>query len=981
MLEGSWPAGGAGEFGEWLISEDYRTAEEKFSSDNPDMDRGAIKKYLGDFKKIASKKFKQMFDDIEGVGVPKERRTDVDAYRSFSEIEALVDYVRGQVPVSGKASFEGGEIEVDAKPVFENDKIVVYYADTPRACVKYRGGFPYSWCVARKDAGNLFYTYRFKDHEPSFYFVKNKERTKKEFGLWNMAQTAFSGNFKDPWHFFVIQVIKNADLKDQKKKQYFATSAQNDGDRQVSWENILEREPELNGLQGVFKPVPLSDEDQEDRKFFLKRLSDEDFAKLSYEKKNRYLDIRVEFRRGLNDAKFGSLPDDLKNKYIGFGVGLSDKQYEMIRGTKLEKRYREVALEKAKRLLKGEFDELGDGGDGPYSLTGSELHVIRDNLDYKEMSLESIGKLAGLYSDLIEDEDEDDERDDGWYRGFVPPDSIGELLDRYIAAKGELPDYEAKKIKEIHPSQAKVLGMYGDKMPSMQVVKDILSKNFVPGKGFREEKIKELFEKKREEILSKDEISSDEMQMLSRYSDDPDSTLAGIKDSALVNFFKSSDSIEWVAKTNPTATTKIIERLEGLSESLPPHPLVLVTAPDLERALGKMGGKEAVTKMELSHISSTFFNPPNTYLARMTVPPKRMQELAELILENYRGPMYWLVLGLVNKCPDPTKAMEAAAGNPEIFKRIGDRQQNLSDLINFLGGKGLHGYQRVPEELKQRVEEAVAKSTVSKSSFSSTDTKVLRELLRSAANKGRIMQVIGEEGMKAFAKEYDWELLEILGKMPKEQVILAKDVLGGISPAINWKVASIVGTTDYLSSTGSANMDDSHLDIFASDTNLTPQERTRLADHIIKNKRGFVLGRRSATPWEYDDYDYEERNVTVKRIVELIANSSDKQRALNTILSKLNFVGDRETLQNFVQLLGREANSPFPGNQLQKAIETILAFKDSIRLSIPSLSDLLEYSPDKERTARILGKDKIKEISLQLSQDMINWLKEKGLMD
>jgi hypothetical protein len=952
VLEGHIRNQAPNEFGCWLIAEDYKTAAEKFSRDNPEADREAIKKYLSDFKKIATKKFKQMFDDIRGVGVPKEKRTDVDAYKTFAELEALVDHVRGQVPVHGNPHFGEGDIEVDIPPVFENDKIVVYYGDTPRACIKYKGSVPYSWCVARKDSGNLFYTYRFKDHEPAFYFVKNKEKTKKEFGLWNIAQTAFSGKFKDPWHFFVVQTVKGADPTDQKKRQYFLTSANNDGDVQSSWSDIIKKEPELEGHQEVFKSVPLAEDEREDRKLFSKGISDEDFAKLSYEKKNRYLDIRVGFDSELTDAKFKSLPEDLRNKYMGFGLGLSDAQYEMIRGTKLEKRYREVTLEKAKRLLKGEFDGMGIDDDSPYALKGSEMDAIKGQLDYKGMSLENIGRLAGIWSEP--EEYEDDEgilREKGDWNGSIPDPATGELLDRYMAAKGELPHHEMMRMKDIHPSQTKVLDMHGDKEPSTHMLKAIFEKNFVRNKGFKEERVKEAFERKRKEILAKDEISSDEMDMISKYSEDPDATIAGIKDSALKGFFASVGAISWVAHAHPGAAKKVIERLERLADKLPPHPLLLAYAPDLKSALERMGGTEAIARMNNEYISKSFLG------NRGDTPPERMQEIAELVLSSHGGPLGWMILGLVKRCPDPNKALVAAAGNPRIFERISEWLETVTELIEFLN-KG------VPDEVKQPVKEAIAKS-MSTRSFTDSALKTLFSLLRSAPNKGRIMQSVGNKGMKAFALSYYWPFMEMLEKMPKEQAVAAKEALDGIGPEVSNKISTIImGTPDYLKSIGPDKMDDMQMGIVASDPSLTPKERTHLADEIIKTKARF---------------DIESRP---KGVVGLIAHSSDKQWALRTVLSKAgNLSFDKP--ESFLFLLGYEHGAPFPGNEFQKAAEIILSFKD--RLSNGDLVSILNYSPDKERTAGILGKDKVKELAerpaaYSSEKHMFSLLREKGLM-
>jgi hypothetical protein len=351
-------------FREWLgriealLNEDYKTSAERFVRENPATGRETVQRYVDEFKKIVGKKYKQIADPLAGVSVPPQNRTNIDAYPNFHELETVVDYVKGQVDVSGEMKLDSPDVEVAAPPVYEDDKMVVYRANSPRACIAYRGSVPYSWCISRNDSQNMYHAYRFKDHEPEFYFVKNKEKTRRELETWNLAKTVFSGKFRDPWHFFVVQVSKNKrNDPESNSKDFILTSANNDGDLVATWKDVLEKESLLAPLHHLFEPRPLEGDEKEQYDRLVKGVGDEEFARMTYAEKSRYLDIYPNMERPLSDAQWKLLPADLKNKYLGFGVGLSEGQYESLKGDrKAMARYREISERKIKNLASSSKD-------------------------------------------------------------------------------------------------------------------------------------------------------------------------------------------------------------------------------------------------------------------------------------------------------------------------------------------------------------------------------------------------------------------------------------------------------------------------------------------------------------------------------------------------------------------------------------------------------------------------------------------------
>ncbi len=337
---------------EGFIFEDFKSQTKNFISQgySPEV----VNDYIEKFKHIKDKKYKDIFSDELNISVPTNRRIDIDAYKDFSELEQLVDFVSSRRPIKTAMSSDNN-IEVTGEAIYNKDGIELFYADNPRACIKYKGKVPYSWCVARSDSSNMFYTYRFKPYEPAFYFVKDVEATKKELSVWSIAKNVFSGKFKNKYHFFVIQVPKNLKPEDKETKQYIVTSANNDGDTQMSWNEILEINPKLGPLHDLLEPKPFTDEEREKHTKFKNGISNNEFARLSYEDKRAYLDIYPTIARPITYEQFKQLPEDLMNLYVSFGIGLGDEEFTIVKTNKnLLKRYKQISERKYDEFMSKE---------------------------------------------------------------------------------------------------------------------------------------------------------------------------------------------------------------------------------------------------------------------------------------------------------------------------------------------------------------------------------------------------------------------------------------------------------------------------------------------------------------------------------------------------------------------------------------------------------------------------------------------------
>lgn len=362
--------------------------KKKWLKDNPRLTPNQIDIYIKWFDDIRkSRPAAAKTVDIDGV--PKGNdRFDISKYSDWHSFESFVDAVRAQTQLKGEKL--SNNLEIDAKPLFEKNGLEVYYADTPQACIKYKGSIPYSWCVARPDSSNMFYNYRLGPNNPAFYFVKDVEATQKELS----STEKFTGKFNDKWHFFVIQVLKTANINSLTDKSYVVTNANNDGDVPMSWNEIVKIQPKLNGLQREFLPKPFSDEELVVLNKYRNGLTTQEFVKLSYNEKERFLDIYPTRENPITDEIFNALPYELKNKYIGLGIGLSDEQYKSIQSDKnLLNRYAKMAERKFQEELKNS-EQLG------FQLADSEIDVLHKHgkLDVNQLTDQHVSDLLDFSS-------------------------------------------------------------------------------------------------------------------------------------------------------------------------------------------------------------------------------------------------------------------------------------------------------------------------------------------------------------------------------------------------------------------------------------------------------------------------------------------------------------------------------------------------------------------------------------------------------
>ena len=329
--------------------------------------------FIGYFDVMRKSKYKELYMDIDDVTIPKDRRDDITAYADFSQLVAVVNFVRGNRQTKNANS----KAASNAPPIFENDKLSIYRGDTPKQCVDIKGDFNYTWCVCAKGASNLYNYYHYSENNgyPTFYFVKSKTLPQE-----------------NPYFFIAIQVTN--------KGQYKVTRWQNDGDRLQTWDEISISQPDLAELQNIFVYKSL---DKGELEFFNKYesnpISDTEFKKLVYDDREKYLDMFGQ-KRPVSQNIFKNLSDDLKSRYIDYEIGLEEDKFELIKDNKrLLGRYRQITKRKIDKFIKAKQEKTDRYL--KISLNATELDVLgkeESDVLFANIDDENIISLLSTYN-------------------------------------------------------------------------------------------------------------------------------------------------------------------------------------------------------------------------------------------------------------------------------------------------------------------------------------------------------------------------------------------------------------------------------------------------------------------------------------------------------------------------------------------------------------------------------------------------------
>lgn len=314
-----------------FLNENYKTQRIKFIEQTNDSE--LVDEYLNYFDNIRKARYKSAYSQDINIPIPPDvRRFDIDKYHDFYDVIHFVDYVKGQDKVLTNLGKSPYPIEMPGEIVYKNDEIEIYRANTKQACIKYKGNKPYGWCISA-NSGNMFNYYRFGNNSTTFYFVKDIKET--ETAVKKLENNDKLGFYENPYHIMVIQTSPYDD-------NYVVTSAKNDGDNQMTWNEIVKIQPKLLNLRQIFENKPVT-QSTKDRIRNLQYSSS--FDDLSYEDKEKYVDMDYIMTLSM----FKGLPDNLKYDYISVAQYISEDIFNFAKkDTKL--------LNKLKRRAKIDFD-------------------------------------------------------------------------------------------------------------------------------------------------------------------------------------------------------------------------------------------------------------------------------------------------------------------------------------------------------------------------------------------------------------------------------------------------------------------------------------------------------------------------------------------------------------------------------------------------------------------------------------------------
>ena len=255
--------------------------------------------------KVKQQQFERLKNETEnsGTNVPDEKiRMYIDLWDEYSQgfpsqfkditklsLDQIIRLTRDadfKKYIRGKQSrfFTDQDPNPDLDTLYNKNNLTIMKGDLREKCITYGQG--YSWCISRKDAQNMFYSYRMRMNEPMFYFVFDKDRPKT-----------------DIWHAVVIY-INNQGI-------FNVATANNPGDVEMTWDQITQKQPKLNGLQNLFKHKPLSSDERSDYDKYKNSVTYETYNNFSLEEKYKYFN----FGNVLTDRQQDLTPDDLIGVY------------------------------------------------------------------------------------------------------------------------------------------------------------------------------------------------------------------------------------------------------------------------------------------------------------------------------------------------------------------------------------------------------------------------------------------------------------------------------------------------------------------------------------------------------------------------------------------------------------------------------------------------------------------------------------------
>lgn len=222
------------------------------------------------------------------------------ALMTFHELEQLVD---GTLSQGDEDAAKYQEHTDDIDKIYDQNNLIIFEPKSKDQCVKLRNGK--TWCTSREGANNLYYNYRLGYERTLYYFVDQDKP------------------WSDKNHAGVILV----DPYGRMALADGTNSGRYNGHQNIPWSEIEEKIPKLKGLENLFQPKPLTQQEKDlINKVKHANVGDNPMESLGDEKT---VEMWMEYGSPrLTDIQFANITPDLQKKYVALGFDLSGGQLQ-----------------------------------------------------------------------------------------------------------------------------------------------------------------------------------------------------------------------------------------------------------------------------------------------------------------------------------------------------------------------------------------------------------------------------------------------------------------------------------------------------------------------------------------------------------------------------------------------------------------------------------------------------------------------------
>lgn len=257
---------------------------EKFMKENPELTQDQVLFYIGSY-----------FEILDEIPSDSKRVDDM----TFVEFEHLIDGISGEKKSTQNKSKDLSDIAMK----YDENNLKIFAPKTKDQCIKLRNGR--SWCTSREGGGNMYYNYRL-GHERTLYYVIDEDM---DFNDLNFATV------------ILVDPDGKASMADKSNTGKFG------GSTNMPWSDIVAKVPKLKGLQNIFVPNPLTQEEKDlIRKVEKAKVGDNPMESFDSPQE---VEMWLEYNSPrLTDIQYSNLTTDLKKKYIALGMDLTSSMIE-----------------------------------------------------------------------------------------------------------------------------------------------------------------------------------------------------------------------------------------------------------------------------------------------------------------------------------------------------------------------------------------------------------------------------------------------------------------------------------------------------------------------------------------------------------------------------------------------------------------------------------------------------------------------------